>query len=285
MRPFPASHPLIITAALNGAEVTREQQPALPITSEELARAGIEAVQAGASILHLHARKPDGTPSHDPALFDEAIRLIQAECDPIIQISTGGSIGMTAEERLAPLVLRPEMASLTTGTVNFGDGVFHNPPDLVETFARRMTELGIKPEIEVFDTGMLTTALQLVRRGLLQPPLHVQFVLGVPGAMAGTPRNLFHLLESLPPEYTWTVAGIGRVQLPLTALAISLGGHVRVGFEDNIYYRKGELAQSNAQLVARVARLAAELERPVATPAEARALLGLPPREGGNPPQ
>jgi 3-keto-5-aminohexanoate cleavage enzyme len=271
---------LIITAAMVGAEVTKEENPALPVSPEEIAEAACACRQAGASIVHLHVRKPDGTPTHDPAVFRQAIELIKARCDVIVQVSTGGAIGMTPNERLAPIALGPEMATLTTGSVNFGDGVFLNPPVEIEAFARRMQERGVKPEVEAFDLGMIWTAVRLVKKGLLQPPLHFDLVMGVPGGIAGTPRNLFAMVENLPPDSTWSVAGIGRAELPLGALAIILGGHVRVGFEDNIHYAKGVLAESNAQLVARMARLGRELGREAAEPDEARAILCMPPRAG-----
>lgn len=266
---------LIITAALTGAEVTREQQPALPISPEEIAVAAQECVHAGASIVHLHARNADGSPTQDRETYRQIIAAIRSRCDVIIQVSTGGAVGMPAAERLQPVVLKPEMATLSMGSVNFGDDVFLNPPAEMEAFLRAMLELGIKPELEVFDTGMLTSAHRWLTKGLLQAPVHFDFVLGIPGAMAGTPEALMYLRSQLPAGSSWTVAGIGAAQLPLGTLAIVLGGHVRVGFEDNVYYRKGELASSNAQLVARMARIGEELGRAAATPDEARAMLGL----------
>ena len=266
---------LIITAALTGAEVTREQQPALPVTPQEIAIAAEECARAGASIVHLHAREADGTPTQDRETYREIIAAIRERCDVIVQVSTGGAVGMTSAERLAPVTLAPEMATLSMGTVNFGDDVFMNHPADMETFLHAMQQHGVKPEFEIFDTGMITTLNRWLKKGLLQGPKHVAFVLGIPGGMAGTPQALMYMIEQLPPDATWTVAGIGSAQLPLGTLAILLGGHVRVGFEDNVYYRKGELASSNAQLVARIARISEELNRPVATPAEARAILGL----------
>lgn len=267
---------LIITAALTGAEVTREQQPALPVTPDEIAAAAEACVQAGASIVHLHARRPDGIPTQDKEVYREIITAIRARCDVIVQVSTGGAVGMTPAERLAPLTLAPEMATLSMGSVNFGGEVFLNHPADMEVFARAMQEHGVKPELEIFDSGMLSTADRWLQKGLLESPVHVNLVLGVPGAMAGTPESLMFLRSQLPNRVTWTVAGIGPAQLPLGVMAILLGGHVRVGFEDNIFFRKGELATSNAELVARIARISREMERPVATPAEARAILGLP---------
>ncbi len=266
---------LIITAALTGAEVTREQQPALPVTPQEIAAAAEECAKAGASIVHLHAREADGTPTQDRETYRRIIAAIRERCDVIVQVSTGGAVGMTSAERLAPVTLAPEMATLSMGTVNFGDDVFMNHPADMETFLHAMQQHGVKPEFEIFDTGMITTLNRWLKKGLLQGPQHVDFVLGIPGGMAGTPQALLYMVEQLPPAATWTVAGIGSAQLPLGTLAILLGGHVRVGFEDNVYYRKGELASSNAQLVARIARISEELNRPVATPAQARAILGL----------
>lgn len=266
---------LIITAALTGAEVTREQQPALPVTPQEIAAAAEECAKAGASIVHLHARQADGTPTQDRETYRQIIAAIRERCDVIVQVSTGGAVGMTSAERLAPVTLAPEMATLSMGTVNFGDDVFMNHPADMETFLHAMQQHGVKPEFEIFDTGMISTLNRWLKKGLLQGPQHVDFVLGIPGGMTGTPQALMYMVEQLPPDASWTVAGIGSAQLTLGTLAILLGGHVRVGFEDNVYYRKGELASSNAQLVARIARISAELNRPVATPAQARAILGL----------
>jgi 3-keto-5-aminohexanoate cleavage enzyme len=266
---------LIITAALVGAELTRADIPNLPLTPEEIGQAAAEAWEAGASIIHLHVRDGIGQPTQDIEVFGRTIEAICARCDVIIQVSTGGAVGMTAEERLQPVYLHPEMASLTTGSINFGDDVFFNPPPLVEHFAGVMQEQGVKPEIEVFDVGMITAALRLLRKGLIGEPLHFDLVMGVPGGIPATPKNLLHLVESLPPEATWSVAGIGRAQISMTTMAIVMGGHVRVGFEDNIYYAKGVLAESNAQLVARMVRMARDLGREVTSPTEARRMLGI----------
>jgi 3-keto-5-aminohexanoate cleavage enzyme len=269
---------LIITAALTGAEVTREQQPALPISPDEIAIAAEECVKAGASIVHLHARNADGSATQDKETYRRIITAIRQRCNVIIQVSTGGAVGMTPAERLAPVTLAPEMATLSMGTVNFGDDVFMNHPADMEVFLRAMQQQGVKPEFEIFDTGMISTANRWLKKGLLQAPLHFDFVLGIAGGMAGTPEALMYMKSQLPAGASWTVAGIGAAQLSLGTLAIVLGGHVRVGFEDNIFYRKGELARSNAQLVARIARISLELNRPVATPDEARAIVGLKQR-------
>src|ERR1035437_9628728 len=270
---------LIITAALTGAEVTRQQQPVLPISPDEIAIAVEECVKAGAAIVHLHARNADGSPTQDKETYRRIIAAVRARCDVIIQVSTGGAVGMTAAERIAPVSLKPEMATLSMGTVNFGDDVFMNHPANMEIFLRAMQEHGVKPELEIFDTGMITTVRRWLKKGLLTAPLHFDFVLGVPGGMAGTPEALMYMKSQLPAGCTWTVAGIGAAQLPLGTLAIVLGGHVRVGFEDNIFYRKDELAHSNAQLVARLARISVELGRALATPDEARAILDMSRRD------
>jgi 3-keto-5-aminohexanoate cleavage enzyme len=272
--------PLIITCAITGAEVTRERQPNLPITPKEQAVAAEEAVAAGASVIHLHVREDDGRPSQRPERFREAILEIRKRTpEVIIQISTGGAVGEAIERRLEPLSLRPEMASLNLGTMNFGDDIFYNHPKDILALAARMSREGVLPELEIYEAGMLESALNLYKKGILKTPLHFQFVLGVPGGMSGDLKNLMLLLSLLPTgeEHHWGVAGVGRFQLPLAMHALVLGGHVRVGFEDNIYYKKGVVAQSNAELVARIARMAHECDRPIASPSEARKLLGLSP--------
>lgn len=266
---------LIITAALTGAEVTRAQQPALPITPEEIGMAAAECAAAGAAIVHVHARSADGQPTQEREIYRQIIDEVRARCNVIVQLSTGGAVGMSAQERLAPVSLRPEMATLSMGSVNFGGEVFVNHPADIELFAKALREQGVKAELEIFDSGMLTSAKRALTKGWLCSPAHFDLVLGVPGAMAGTPQALLYLLSELPEHASWTVAGIGAAQLPLATLAIVLGGHVRVGFEDNVFYRKGQLARSNAELVARIARIACELDRPIASADEARQMLGM----------
>ncbi|WP_461364525.1 beta-keto acid cleavage family enzyme, partial [Candidatus Darwinibacter acetoxidans] len=214
---------LIITAALTGAEVTRAQQPNLPITPQEIAAAALEAYEAGASIVHVHARLTDGTPTQDKQVYGEIQRLVADSCPVIFQPSTGGAVWHSAEERLQPLELNPEMATLSTGTCNFGRDIFANPQDFMEQAARTMLERGIKPEFEIFEAGMIDNALRLVKQGLVREPLHFNLVLGVPGAMAGTIRNLVFLVDALPVGSTWTVSGIGRFETPLAAAAIAMG--------------------------------------------------------------
>lgn len=264
---------LMITAALVGAEVTREQTPYLPISPREIADEAKRVRAAGAAIVHLHMRDSKGNPSQDRELFAEAVEYIRSETDLIVQVSTGGAVGMTAAERVQPVILAPDMASLSTGSVNFGEEVFSNPFPMIREFAQTCQVYGVKPEIEVFDSGMVNNALLLVKQGLLKEPLHYNFVLGVPGGLPATAKNLLFLLDLIPPGSTWTVSGIGKHQLTMNTLGIVLGGHVRTGLEDNIFYRKGVLAQGNVPLVERLVKIAQELERQVATPEEAREIL------------
>jgi 3-keto-5-aminohexanoate cleavage enzyme len=266
--------PLIVTVAAVGAELRPEQTPHLPLTPQQLGETAARCKAAGASIIHVHCRRDDGTNTSDVERFAQALAAIRAQSDLIVQFTTGGAIGMTVEERAAPLQLRPEMATLTCGTVNFGDEVFENSLPIMRGLAREMQRYGVTPELEVFDAGHLDNAKLLEREGAIAFPAHVDFVLGVPGGLAAEVRNLTHLVDALPADCTWSVAGIGRSQLLMSFAALAMGGHVRVGLEDNIYYAKGRLA-SNDELVARVVRLATELGRPLATPAQTRALLGL----------
>lgn len=266
---------LIITAALTGAEVSKEKQPHLPLTPDEIAQAAYECYQAGASIVHVHARDEKGEATQSLNVYREIFNKIREKCDIIIQPSTGGGTWHSIEERLQPVFLQPEMATLTTGTCNFGEDVFYNSKAHIEKYAEEMRRLGIKPEFEIFERGMIANALGLLRKGLVQEPLHFDFVMGVPGAIPAEPRDLLYLVESIPKNATWSVAGIGRFELPLAVMAIAMGGHVRVGFEDNIYFAKGMLAQSNAQLVERVAAISRVFGREVAAPDEARRILGL----------
>ncbi|MBV9103124.1 MAG: 3-keto-5-aminohexanoate cleavage protein [Candidatus Eremiobacteraeota bacterium] len=266
--------PLIITVAACGAELKPDDTPHLPITPAALGETAARCQEAGASIIHVHCRNDDGTNTSDVARFDAAYRAIRAASNLIVQFTTGGAIGMTAEERAGPLALRPEMGTLTCGTVNFGDEVFENSFPIMRGILAKMQQFGVRPELEIFDWGHLSNARRLEREGLLTFPQHADFVLGVPGGLDATVDHLAALVRELPPGCTWSVAGIGRAQLPMAVVAIAMGGHVRVGLEDNIYYSRGRLAR-NDELVARISRLAGELGRRVATPDQARALLGL----------
>jgi 3-keto-5-aminohexanoate cleavage enzyme len=274
--------PLVITVAPVGGELTRAQQPNLPLSADEIAEEVARCREVGASIVHLHVRDERGESTQGRDHFARAIDAIKrAAPDVIIQTSTGGSVGMTEDERSQPLDLKPEMATLTTGTVNFGDEVFENTFPLVERFFLRMREIDVQPEFEVFDTGMVETARRLVRdHDADGRHLHFDLVLGVPGGMAGTPEAVLHMASILPAGATWSATGIGRTHLPVTLTALAAGGHVRTGFEDTIYYAKGRLAASNSELIARVARIAAEMGRGVATPQQAREIVGITGRSG-----
>ena len=267
-----------MTVAGVGAEVTRAQQPRLPLLADEVGEEYRRAYDAGATIGHIHGRRPDGTPTQDRETFRAYSQAIRTRCPIVRQFSTGGAVGMGVEERIEALDLGPEMATLTLGTCNFGNDVFENSLPTIRTILERIRKHGIVPELEIFDDGMLATADVLFAKGLLSPPAHFDFVLGVPGAAAATAENLTHFARSIPGGCTWTVAGIGRRQTAMATMAIAMGGHVRVGFEDNIFYRKGELADSNARFVERVVRIAREVGREPATIDEARSILRIPPQ-------
>ncbi len=275
----PPSNELILTAAIVGAETTRQQTPHLPITARELADEAARCRDEGASVIHLHVRNPDGTPSQSRELFAEAIAAIRAKTDVVIQTSTGGAVGMGVEERAQPLLCRPEMATLNCGTLNFGDDVFENPRPLIRDLARRLREAGSVAELECYEVGHIDEALALVREGLLAEPLHFQFVLGIPGGIGAREEVVRFMASQIPAGASWAVAAVGRHQQPMTELAIRLGGHARVGLEDNIYLSKGVLAEGSAPLVARAAAYARSIGREVVDPARARQLLGV--RSGG----
>ena len=273
---------LIITAAICGAEVTKEQNPAVPYTVVEIVREAKSAVDAGAAIVHLHVRHDDGTPTQSRDRFQECEEAIYKECPNVILIpSTGGAVGMSPEERLqstdtTPL---PDMATLDCGTCNFGDEIFDNTMPTMRAFGKRMMERGIKPEYECFEMGHLDTILTMARKGQVPgAPMQFNFVLGVPGCTPATVDNLCWLVKNIPAGSTWTATGIGRYAFQLAAPAIVMGGNVRVGFEDNLYLERGVLAKSNGELVDKVVRMAKLLGREVANSDEAREILGLKQR-------
>ena len=272
---------LIISCCICGAEVTKENNPAVPYTVEEIAREAKSAYDAGAALIHLHVRWDDGTPTQDKGRFQECVDAIRKVCpDVIIQPSTGGAVGMTDLERLqsTEIVPTPEMATLDCGTCNFGgDEIFINTDNTINNFGDIMKERGIKPECEVFDKGMIDLALKAAKKGHIDYPIHFDFVLGV--QMTATVRDLVFMATSIPAGCTWTATGIGRTSWDIAAATIAMGGHVRVGFEDNVYMSKGVLAKSNGEMVERVVQLAKLMNREVATPAEAREILGLKPLE------
>ncbi|MCF7925496.1 MAG: 3-keto-5-aminohexanoate cleavage protein [Candidatus Izimaplasma sp.] len=268
---------LVITAAICGAEVTKKDNPYVPYTIEELAIEAYNAKRAGASIIHLHVREDDGTPTQSKDRFKDAIRAIKAKCgDIIIQPSTGGAVGMSNDERLAPIVLNPEMCTLDCGTVNFGgDAFFKNTENDIIYFSQKIYERGIFPELECFGKMHLDHVLKLHTEKIIKAPLHFSFVLGTRAGQSGTARDFHFLVDSLPENATYTITGIGKYELSLAELAIINGGHVRVGLEDNIYIKKGQLANGNAALVKAVVDIAKKHNRAIASVKEARQLLNL----------
>jgi 3-keto-5-aminohexanoate cleavage enzyme len=269
------TNPLIITCAAVGAELSKDDYPYLPTTPEEIAESVKGAVDAGASIIHLHVRDEAGKPTQRVDIFAEVTEKIRERCECIIQYSTGGAVGTPLDQRCAPLKLKPDMATLSMGTMNFGPDIFKNSEATIQAISEAIQANGIMPELEIFDYGMMDTVDRFLDKGFIPEKFHVDFVLGVPGGMSGEIRNLILLKERLRAGQIWTVAGLGKFQLPLSSHAVAMGGHVRVGIEDNIYYRKGELAQSNAQLVERVVRVAKELDRGIASVQQAKEMLGL----------
>ncbi len=267
------SEPLLITAAVVGAETMREHNPNVPYTPAEIAAEAVRCRNAGASMVHVHGRRDDGSPTQDRETFRAILDQIRAQTDILVQFSTGGAVWMDVEERIEALDLRPDMATLTTGTVNFGDDVFMNSWPMITTIAARLREHGVRPEIEIFDTGMVDSALRLLKEGLIDEPIHFDFVLGVPGAMGAAPENLDFLISKIPAGSSWCVAGVGRHELPLAYRAIELGGHVRVGLEDNVYLERGVLAAGSWQLVEKVAEHAKTKGRALHTPETARRML------------
>jgi len=265
--------PLVVTAAICGAEVFRKDTPHIPYTPAELVHEALRCHEVGAHMVHLHVRETDGTPSQRVELFAEVLEAIRARVPLLVQFSTGGAVGMSVAERADAVQLRPDMATLTTGSVNFGEGVFLNAPQDIREIATRLRRFGVRPEIECFDTGMVDTALRLAAQGLVDLPAHFNFVLGMPGGMGATAAHLDFIRGLLPSGCTWSVAGIGRHELPLARQAIAWGGHVRVGLEDNLYLRKGVLAKGSFELVEQVGQVARDAGRPLATMTEARALL------------
>ncbi len=268
---------LIITVALTGNVPTKELNPHVPLSAEEIAADVRRCADAGACLFHVHARDPEGRPTLELSAFKENVRRIKEVApEVIIQLSTGARAGKDWEARANPVRLLPEMGSFTTGSNNLPGIVYENSPPFIEYLAGIYRETGVKPEIEVFETGMINNALFLQKKGYLRPPLHFDFVLGAPGSMPGSVKNLQFLSESIPAGSTWTVAGIGRMEIPLATAAIVMGGHVRVGLEDNLRMPDGSPA-TNPTLVEKVVRIAREVGRDIASPDEARRLLALNP--------
>jgi 3-keto-5-aminohexanoate cleavage enzyme len=265
----------LLTAALTGPIATKADNPNLPTSPEEIAAAAREAYAAGAAVVHVHLRDADGNPTADLQVAKRVVGLIEESCPALIQLSTGVGLGVEYSERERLVEARPRMATLNVCSMSFGAGEFRNPPDGLRRLAARMRELGIKPELELYDTGHLEVALSLLSEGLLEEPLAFSLVLGVKGGMAATPANIVHLVAQLPPGSVWQVIGIGRANLSVTAIGLAMGGNARTGMEDTLMLRRGVPASGNGELVQRLAGIANALERPPATVEEAAAALQL----------
>lgn len=270
--------PVIITVAPTGPLTTRKEHPDVPLTPAEIGVAVAEAAEAGAAVAHVHARDEDGLPTADPAVYAEIAREIRDRCDIVVQASTGVGLGVPWQQRLGIVdsgEVDVTMATLNPASMTFADGTFDNPPEFVEKLARAMHERDLHPELEVYDLGHVALCLELVKQGLIREPLQFSFVMGVRGGMPGEPALLPMLRSMLPEGAVWQAIGIGRAQLPLSLAALALGGNIRVGFEDNVYFERGRLADSNAHFVRRAAELAQVAGREVATPQQVRERLGV----------
>jgi 3-keto-5-aminohexanoate cleavage enzyme len=270
---------LIITAALTGSRPTKDKNPAVPYTPEEIASAAVEAWSAGAAIVHIHVRDPEtGLPAHDLELFRRTTEAIRERCDVLINLTTSGLYLPDQddfEQRLIPLQLRPDLCSLDIGSLNFQDRVFQNPPQWGRFAASRMREAGVKPEVEVFELGHIYQAKDLHDAGELQEPVFFQLCMGTRWGIPGEEKYLVIMQDALPGGSQWSVLGVGRVQHKMIAAGISMGGHARVGLEDNLYIREGVLAKNSAEQVEWVVQTAGKLNRVVAGVSEARRILGL----------
>lgn len=269
----------IITVAVCGSVPTKEMNPAVPYTPKEIADSAIDSYKAGATIAHIHVRDPEtGVPTSDISLFSEVVDRIRNSCDMIINLTTSG-INLKGEnvieQRLEPVKLLPEICSFDIGSMNFQHRPFINSPEWGRLAAKRMREYGIKPEIEVFDMGHIRQAKHWLKEGLIDDSPYFQLCMGAGWGIEATPENLLVMKNALPPGVVWSVLGVGRMQLPMITMAMLSGGHVRVGFEDNIYLRRGELLKSNAQIVEVAANIIQQLQGEVANTNEAREILGL----------
>ncbi|OGS24232.1 MAG: hypothetical protein A2297_08920 [Elusimicrobia bacterium RIFOXYB2_FULL_48_7] len=267
---------LVITLALTGNVPSKQLNPNTPVTPDEIVDTIYECQKLGVSVAHIHARDSNGEPTHSRDIYKQILdKIKQRKVDVITQLSTGARGGEnTIESRGQMLDLQCDMGSLATGSSNFPDSINANSPELIEGLCKRMYSNGIKPEIEAFDVGMISNAKRFVKKGVLKEPLHFNMVMNIPGSIEGTPKNLMHMVEQLPQSSTWTVCGIGVSQVQMITMGILLGGHVRTGIEDTLYFRKGILA-TNAMLVERVVRIAKEIGREIATASEARKILGV----------
>jgi 3-keto-5-aminohexanoate cleavage enzyme len=277
---------VIVTAALTGVLATRDQCPAIPYTPKEIGEEAKRAADAGAAIVHIHARTPEGGPDWSVETFGEIFSEVRARTDVIVNFSTG-AVGIPPEERIAHIRdLKPEIAALNMGSMNYAiysekkkafyhDHVFANPFQDIQFFLEAMNSAGVRPEMECFDAGHIGNTRPLIDMGVLAPPFQFSLIMGVLGGIPGTTRHLVDQVDSLPQGSHWQVIGIGLNQWPLAATALAMGGNVRVGLEDNFYVEQGKMANSNAELVEKACRLAHDLGRDLATSADARAQLGL----------
>ena len=274
------SNRVILTVAPTGSSTPAAKCPGLPVTPAEIAAETYECWKAGASVVHLHVRDDQGNASMEYEKFRESVALIREKCDIVINMTTAGGFGVPDDERILPLDLIPEMATMDAGSMNVkGYFVFHNSVAFLEKLGRRAQELGIRPEIEVMDTGMVYTALRLIEQGYIKSPPHFQMVLGMENGMAATVENLVYMKNLLPPGATWSAFGVGKAHLTILMATLALGGHVRVGMEDNIYLDAGQKASSNVDFVERTRRIIELNNKRPATPEETRAMLGLRSRQ------
>lgn len=271
----------IITVATTGAFPTKKDNPNIPLTPKEIAQDVYECWQAGAAIAHLHMRDDEGRGTMDIEKFRETVALIREKCDIVLNLTTSGDLNATDETRMIHVAeLKPELASYDCGSMNWAhSGLFINHPSFLEKLGQLMIDNHVRPEIEVFDAGMFYNSLYYIKKNLLQTPAYYQFVLGAAGGIAATVENLIFLRNLLPEDAHWSAFGIGKGHMPILMTTLAMGGHVRVGMEDNVYYSKGRLANSNAEFVARAVRLANEVDRSPATPDEARQILALTGRK------
>jgi len=273
-------NPAVLTTALTGPLATKADNPALPVTPEEIAAAAKDAYEAGAAVVHVHLRDADQRPTADLAIARRALGLIDETCPALVQLSTGVGLGVSLEERSKLVELKPTMATLNVCSMTFGANEFSNPPDGVRRLAYRMGELGVKPELELYDGGHLEMALALRSEGLLQEPLQFSLVMGVLGGMAATPANLVALIDRIPEGSVWQVIGIGRHNLPMTAIGLAMGGNARTGMEDTLLVRRGQPTTGNGELTERLATTASALDRPPASVEQAVERLQLGSRVG-----
>jgi 3-keto-5-aminohexanoate cleavage enzyme len=270
---------VIVTAAVSGSRPTKEMNPAVPYTPMEIAHAAIDCYRAGAAITHIHVRDPKtGKPDFKLELFKEVLDRIRQECDMIINLTTSALFlrgDNVIEQRLQPVTLRPDICSLDIGSLNFQNEIFLNPPEWAESAPGRMREYGVKPEIEVFDVGHIYQALYYIQKDFFDDPPYFQLCMGTRWGIEASAENLLFMKSKLPPNAIWSVLGVGRAQLPMITMGILLGGNIRVGFEDNIYLKKGVLAKNNAEIVEMAVSLVNHLQKDVATPNEARRMLGI----------